>query len=161
MEIRDALQEDAHAICSVLRRSIAELCAADHHEDPAILGLWLANKTPDIVASWIGNPNNVTLVAVEAGTILAVGLVTLAGEIHLNYVAPGARFHGISRSVMAALEARAFANGATRCTLLSTETAHRFYLTGGYVDTGSPVGKFGTDASYPMAKELPVRPLQT
>jgi GNAT superfamily N-acetyltransferase len=154
MEIREALPEDAQAVCSVLRRSISELCAADHHDDPKILGLWLANKTPDIVASWIRNPNNTTLLAVEGSTILAVGQVTLAGEINLNYVSPEARFRGVSRTLMAALEARALANGATRCTLLSTETAHRFYLSGGYVDVGHPVGKFGTDASYPMAKEL-------
>jgi hypothetical protein len=34
MKIRDAVSEDAMAACETMRRSIAELCAADHHHDP-------------------------------------------------------------------------------------------------------------------------------
>jgi len=60
----------------VITRSISELCRADHLNDPVILGRWLANKTPEIVASWIVQPRNSVLVAVESGTILAVGSVT-------------------------------------------------------------------------------------
>jgi GNAT superfamily N-acetyltransferase len=157
MEIRDALPEDAPAACQVLRRSISELCIADHHNDPAILEQWLANKTPDIVASWIGNPNNTMILAVEGSAILAVGLVTGAGEIHLNYVSPDARFRGVSRALMKALEIRAIERGATKCTLLSTETARRFYRSNGYVEQGSPIGKFGKHSSYPMSKTLTPR----
>ena len=51
MEIRDALPEDAPAACEVIRRSISELCGADHLNDALILGRWLANKTPEIVTS--------------------------------------------------------------------------------------------------------------
>jgi hypothetical protein len=40
---------------------------------------WLLNKTPDIVASWMVLPDFTLLVAVEHGTILAVGGVTKAG----------------------------------------------------------------------------------
>jgi hypothetical protein len=48
MEIRDAMTEteDAPAACDVLRRSISELCVADHGNDPTILARWLSNKTP-------------------------------------------------------------------------------------------------------------------
>src|SRR5689334_14484101 len=95
MHIRDAVSKDAPAACEVIRRSISELCSADHHNDPVILGRWLANKTPEIVASWIVNPGNSVLVAVESGTMLAVGAVTAAGEITLNYVSPDARFRGV------------------------------------------------------------------
>ncbi|WP_154071510.1 hypothetical protein [Bradyrhizobium lablabi] len=35
MRIRDAVPEDATAAWEVVRRSIAELCVADHHNDPA------------------------------------------------------------------------------------------------------------------------------
>jgi hypothetical protein len=56
MEIRDATVEDAAPACEVLRRSITQLCVADHANDPAILMPWLANKTPEIVASWIARP---------------------------------------------------------------------------------------------------------
>jgi len=49
MEIRDATPEDADAACDVLRKSISQLCVADHGNDPAILNRWLSNKKPEIV----------------------------------------------------------------------------------------------------------------
>jgi GNAT superfamily N-acetyltransferase len=154
MEIRDALPADAAEACEVLRRSIVELCAADHRDDAVLLQRWLANKTPENVAAWIARPDSSVLVAVEAAAILAVGAVSDAGEILMNYVSPAARFRGVSRALVAALEARAALRGNRRCTLLSTETAHRFYRTCGYVDAGEPAGKFGMASGYPMAKEL-------
>jgi hypothetical protein len=42
MEIRDAVPEDPPAACEVIRRSISELCSADHLNDPVILGRWFA-----------------------------------------------------------------------------------------------------------------------
>jgi GNAT superfamily N-acetyltransferase len=154
MEIRAATLEDAVAACQVMRRSIAELCDADHRNDEAILTQWLDNKNPEVFASWLKRPDSSLLVAVEADRILAVGSVTDAGEINLNYVSPDARFRGVSRALLGALEARAAERGNTRCTLTSTETARRFYLASGYVETGSPLGIFGTSAGYPMSKLL-------
>ncbi|HTQ83395.1 MAG TPA: GNAT family N-acetyltransferase [Pseudolabrys sp.] len=156
MEIRDALPEDALAACEVLRRSISELCAADHHNDPVLLARWLANKTPETVASWIAKPDNSVLVAVEADKVLAVGAVTDAGEITLNYVSPDARFRGVSSALLRRLEARALERGNTRCTLVSTDTALRFYLAAGYSLTGTPLGKFGMQSSHPMVRHLSV-----
>ena len=152
--IRDATPEDAVAACRVLRESISRLCVADHRNDPAILNAWLANKTPEMVAAWAMQKGNSLLLAVEGDAVLAVGSVTDAGEITLNYVAPAARFRGVSRALLKALEARAMERGNSRCTLTSTETAHRFYLSAGYVDDGAPTGKFGTRAGYPMSKEM-------
>jgi GNAT superfamily N-acetyltransferase len=152
--LRDALAADAEAACNVLRRSIAELCVADHHHGPAILQAWLANKTTEIVASWIAKPDNSMLVAVEDGAIVAVGSITDAGEIQLNYVSPDDRFRGVSRALLKALEKRAIERGNLRCHLISTETARRFYLSAGYVEDGPPQGKFGTASSYPMSKQL-------
>jgi GNAT superfamily N-acetyltransferase len=137
----------------VLRRSISELCTADHGNDPVILAQWLSNKTPEIVASWMTAPNNLVLVAVEGDTILAVGAVTDAGEVTLNYVSPDARFRGVSRALLRALEARARERGSVRCTLHSTETARRFYLANGYAIDGSPDHKHGA-GGYPMWKRL-------
>jgi GNAT superfamily N-acetyltransferase len=154
MHIRDAVPAEAAAACTVLRRSIVELCVADHHNDPAILARWLANKTPEIVASWIAKAGNSVLVAVEGAEILAVGGVTDQGEITLNYVSPDARFRGVTRAMLAALEARAIARGCDRCTLVSTETALRLYRAAGYVEDGPPEGKFGTTGSYPMVRRL-------
>jgi GNAT superfamily N-acetyltransferase len=118
------------------------------------LNAWLANKTPEIVAGWARQKGNSLLLAVEGDAVLAVGSVTDLGEITLNYVAPDARFRGVSRALLRALEARAAERGNIRCTLTSTETAHRFYQSAGYIDDGAPTGKFGTVASYPMSKEI-------
>lgn len=154
MHIRDASLEDVPAACDVLRRSIIELCVADHWNDPAILDRWLANKTPEIVASWITNAENSELVAAEDDRILAVGSVTDQGMITLNYVAPDALFRGISRALLGALETRAASRGNTHCRLNSTETARRFYHSNGYTEDGPPRGHFGTSGGYPMPKSL-------
>lgn len=154
MDIRDAGAGDAEAACEVMRRSITELCEADHGNDPAILARWLMNKTPENVAVWIARPDACLLVAVESGAIAAVGMVTDDGEILLNYVSPDARFRGVSRALLAALEARARKRGAGQCRLESTETAHRFYRARGYVEDGEPSGKFGMASGYRMVKTL-------
>jgi GNAT superfamily N-acetyltransferase len=155
MKIRDAVPEDASAACKAMRRSIAELCAADHHHDPVVLARWLSNKTPDTFKSWI-KPGNSLLVAVKNDAVLAVGCVTDAGEITLNYVSPDARFRGVSSALLDALENRAKSRGNERCTLTSTETARRFYRDRGYSEAGPRDGKFGTSGGHPMSKRLSV-----
>ena len=153
--VREATAEDATAICDVLKRSILELCIADHRDDPALLARWLRNKTPESITSEMTQPGNSMLIAVEAGVILGVGLVDDTGEIHLNYVSPDARFRGISREVMRVLETRARERGSTRCTLTSTETARRFYLSGGYVEESKLPPRFPGDfPRYQMLKLL-------
>src|SRR5579883_1272013 len=154
MEIRRARMSDAETICALLRRSIIELCVADHRDDPAILDAWLANKIPDNVRRWIERPDNNLFVAAEGDDILAVGCVTDAGEISLNYVSPDARFRGVSKAMLAALEATARERGAERSTLVSTETARRFYRSAGYVEQAPQASRFGDEASYPMTKSL-------
>ena len=153
LEIRRARLADAAAACDVMRRSIGELCRADHANDPAILEAWLANKTPETVARWIARPDNHFFVACEGDAIRAVAAMTSAGEIMLNYVAPEARFKGVSRALLRTLEDTARALGQARCTLTSTKTARRFYRDAGYVESGLPVRTFGSE-SYPMAKGL-------
>jgi GNAT superfamily N-acetyltransferase len=140
----------------VLRRSIVELCEADHHGDPALLSAWLANKTPEILAAWMRRKDASYLVATVRGAIAAVGAVTDGGEILLIYVSPDARFRGASSALLATLETRAASRGARQCTLISTETARRFYRARGYQEIGAPVRKFGMDSGYPMTKALPV-----
>jgi hypothetical protein len=70
MEIRDAAMEDAVAACEVMRRSIAELCVADHRGDVDVLARWLSNKTPDTFRSWIAHQGNSVLVAVGKASSL-------------------------------------------------------------------------------------------
>jgi ribosomal protein S18 acetylase RimI-like enzyme len=158
MKIRNAVPEDAPAACQVMRRSIAELCAADHHDDPAILQRWLSNKTPEVFRSWI-KPENALLVAVDDtdNDILAVGCVTGEGRITLNYVSPDARFRGVSSALLTALEGRAIEAGNELCMLDSTETARHFYLARGYSEDGRANSKFGTSGGHPMSKRLMVQ----
>jgi GNAT superfamily N-acetyltransferase len=154
IEVRDATDADADAACEVMRRSITELCIQDHHNDPQILKRWLANKHPEIFRSWLARTGNSVMVAVEGGRIVAVGAVTDGGDITLNYVSPDARFRGISRRLLIALEARAGQRGNTQCTLVSTATAQRFYLANGYAEVGPAQGHFGTNSGIPMRKAL-------
>jgi hypothetical protein len=142
LQVRDATDADADAACDVMRRSIAELCVADHHNDPQILKRWLANKQPAIFRSWLAQAGNSVMVAVEGDRILAVGAVTDAGEITLNYVS------------LATLEARARERGSGYCTLVSTATARRLYLASGYAEVGLAQGHFGTNSGIPMRKTL-------
>ena len=153
MEIRDARPEDAPACCVVLRRSIVELCAADHRNDQAALEDWLSNKTVENVVRWIEEPHASFLVVVDNPTIVAVGSVSDAGDIGLNYVLPEARFRGISRALLGALEARAEERGSKRCTLSSTITAKRFYLSNDYIETGA-ADSLGAGSGVPMTKKL-------
>jgi GNAT superfamily N-acetyltransferase len=154
LQVRDAVPADADAACEVMRRSISELCVDDHRNDPEILDQWLANKKPEIFRSWVSQAGNSLMVAVDTGTIVGVGSVTDKGEITLNYVSPDARFRGISRALLRALERRAAERGNTHCTLSSTATARRFYRAQGYVETGPPRGNFGTQSGFPMSKAL-------
>lgn len=115
---------------------------------------WLANKTPQNVASWIASPDSHLFVATESDVMLAVGGITSSGEITLNYMSPKARFRGISKAVLARLEGKASELGNHKCSLTSTETAHQFYLSAGYRQEGSAAVSFIGTPSYPMTKQL-------
>jgi GNAT superfamily N-acetyltransferase len=149
LRIREARAEDAVAACDVLRRSILELCAADHRNDPALLEPWLANKTPENVAAWIAGSH--MLVAEEEDHLLGVAGLDGAGRVTLNYVAPEARFRGISDALLSALEEKAAQLGCRSCTLESTKTARRFYEARGYR------GREGDGPYAPMVKDFPAR----
>jgi hypothetical protein len=73
MDVRDARFEDVDEACLVMRRSITELCEADHRRDPTLLAAWLSNKTPETVAGWMRRVDASYLVAIDRGAIAAVG----------------------------------------------------------------------------------------
>jgi GNAT superfamily N-acetyltransferase len=139
----------------VLRRSITELCASDHQNDPAILEGWLANKTPEQFRVWLDSPDSEILVAVDdAGAIAGVGGYAFAGEITLNYVNPDHRFLGVSTLLLAEMERRLVTLGTKKSQLTSTQTAHGFYHARDYVDAGPPVEWRGAAKAQPMRKTL-------
>ena len=79
--------EDAGEACQVVRRSIAELCHADHQDDPIVLEKWLSNNTSHNMRSWIADPDTYVIVATEGAAIIGVGAITSSGDT-LNYVSP-------------------------------------------------------------------------
>lgn len=155
MKIRRAAVNDAEPASMVLRRSITELCARDHGNDPDILRSWLANKTPEKFQEWATAQDNCCLVAIgDDGAILGVGLLSKGGEIRLNYVSPDARFLGVSSALIEAMEQEARKLGIDRLTLNSTATAHRFYQARGYKNEGLPLTGRLKENIHPMAKAL-------
>ena len=134
--IRRAVKSDAAAACEVVRRSIIELCAADHRGNRDTLAKWLKNKTTAHFEVMIASNRSVTLVAERAGSIAGVGFMRLSGAIHLLYVSPDARFSGVSKALLAALEDEAAAAGISEIRLASTVTAQRFYANAGYSRDG-------------------------
>ena len=99
---------------------------------------------------WIAQTH--VFVAAEGERLLGVGAINDAGEIMLNYVAPEARFRGVSKAMLARLESCARALSLATVRLQSTATAHRFYLAAGYRDDGTPQKGFGITLALPMAE---------
>ncbi len=130
--VRAGRPEDAKAAIHTLRRSISELCNADHGNNPAALEKWIANKTETSWHGWLERTDRLVLVAEQNGLILGVGMMSTTGEVMLNYVDPDARFGGISKSLLAHMERCAIERGLSHCVLESTKTALNFYLARGY-----------------------------
>lgn len=153
MLIRPADVADAEEAASVLRRSIRELCVLDHGGDAQALDQWLGNKTPGHVRSWIEAPDGRIVVAKGDGVVFGVGGASRGGVITLNYVAPEVRFKGVSKAILASLEAYLRDQECAQSTLTSTRTAYAFYLAAGYEDAGQPEF-WGKLPGQPMKKSL-------
>lgn len=152
--IRRAVKSDAAPACEVVRRSIIELCAADHRGDRETLAKWLDNKTTALFEDWIASDRSVTLVAERAGSIVGVGLMNQSGAIHLLYVSPDARFSGVSKALLAALEEEAAAAGISEMRLESTITAQRFYADAGYSRNGDATSVHAGMCCLPMYRRI-------
>jgi GNAT superfamily N-acetyltransferase len=127
IRIRRATGADAPEAVNTLRRSITELCTADHQGDARELASWLGNKTVRSWADWIARDDAFVLVATGHQAVVGVGMATFEGEVLLNYVHPDARFSGVSKALLAAVEAELRSRGVRQCRLESTITARRFY----------------------------------
>jgi GNAT superfamily N-acetyltransferase len=147
-EIRRAIQDDATAACRVLRRSIAECCGADHHEDAQVLQSWLGNKTPDNVASWIASPSNCMMVALRDGELVGVSLLTQAGKLSLCYLVPEAHHLGLGKAMLDALEAQGRSWGISVLRMHSTTTARAFFARNGYVLAGKEKSCYGVECDF-------------
>jgi GNAT superfamily N-acetyltransferase len=150
---RAATLADVPAMSRVLTASIVQLCAADHLGAPDAIAAWTANKSEAGVADMLANPGTAMFVAEDAGEVVAVGAVSREGRIGLNYVDPGARFKGVSKILLARLEAELMALGVSEARLEATETARRFYTAAGWVADG-PQATGRRVNGYPMRKQL-------
>ena len=132
IQIRQATEADAAEAVRTLRRSIAELCIADHQNDPTEVEGWLGNKTVEAWRKWIVRDDAVVLVAERDRKVIGVGMATLSGDILLNYVHPEARFGGVSKAILAGLEEVLRSRDVQCCRLESTITARSFYESCGF-----------------------------
>ncbi len=132
MKIRPATVNDAEQAIDVLRRSISELCVIDHENDSQEIAGWLANKNIESWSQWVSDTASDLYVADDSGKILGIGMISHTGEILLNYVNPDVRYLGISKALLCHMEVSASTMGITICSLESTGTARRFYLSQGY-----------------------------
>lgn len=132
IQMRHAAQTDAEDAIDTLRRSISELCVADHQNDAQKIKVWLTNKTISTWNNWLTRHDSIVLVAVRNQSIFGVGMTTLQGKILLNYVHPDARFSGVSKAMLAAMEKELSVHCVHRAHVESTVTAWSFYANCGY-----------------------------
>ena len=152
VKVRLATVADASACSEVLCASIRELCSSDHQDDEQVIADWVANKTPENLASWIQSPEAEIYVAEVEASVVGVG-GTSGSEIALNYVAPNYKGCGVSTAILRALERILFDQGIRRAQLTSTTTAHEFYRQAGWTDSGEPLESLGV-IGFPMEKVL-------
>ncbi|HTO27923.1 MAG TPA: GNAT family N-acetyltransferase [Devosia sp.] len=153
LTIRRAGPADVPGMSKVLTASIIELCAADHGGEPHAIAAWTRNKSEAGVAGMLSNPDLQLFVAESALGVVAVGAVTTDGMVSLNYVAPEARFAGISDAMLARLELALVELGHREGRLESTRTAQAFYLVRGWQADG-PQASGRVVNGYPMRKLL-------
>lgn len=153
IDIRKAVPTDAVPACTLLRRSIEEVCEPDHRGRPDVLDAWLANKTPETIAAWFASPTNHAIVAERDGQLLGLALLTQAGKVALCYVEPGALRIGVGRALLAAVEEQARAWSIRKLNLHSPESCASFYERHGYANAGLEKSCFGLECNL-MWKQL-------
>jgi GNAT superfamily N-acetyltransferase len=134
--IQLAESADADKMAVLLRRSIVELCDLDHCSDAEKFQPWLTNKTAENVQRWIAGPGRVFCATDQDRRLVGVGMGAPNGEVLLNYVLPEARFLGVSKALMSAIENYFCEVGVAISTLKSTGTAEKLYRSIGYQETG-------------------------
>lgn len=137
-QIRKATIEDAGIAAVIVRRSIQELCFADHGGVESLLQRWLSNKNPENFRTWIDS-SAVSFLAQSAGGTHGFALMTPSGELALLYVTPDLIHRGAGKALLAACEPFARDTGIQAILLSSTRTARAFYQLNGFSEIGPAV----------------------
>lgn len=117
----------------MMRRSITELCRADHRDDEDDLRAWLATKTAAAVAAWIDQAEGFCVTALgDDEDIAGFGMILRPGILKLLYVSPDHAGTGVGKTMLTALESRAREWRLKQLSLQSTKTAVGFYEAHGY-----------------------------
>lgn len=145
-----ASEKHAEEACQVLIRSIKEVCVADHNNDPKVLQEWLSNKTDDDVKKWINDNNNYSIVAInKQGKVIGFSMISMNGEILLNYLLPEYLFKGIGKMMLNNLELFAKKSGLNKIMTMSTKTALEFYKKHGFIEDTT-----NTNSCIPLVKKI-------
>ena len=150
--LRRATVFDVFSLSRVLIRSITDLCAADHGNDPRNLRLWTANKDPETIRGWIVS-GSVIWLAETAGQVAAVGGIFETGKVSLLYVDPDHAGRGMGSKLLAKLERELTAVGCEEARLDATLTARDFYSKQGWIQCGDP-GSWNGIPQFRMRKSL-------
>ena len=152
IEIRQATQDDAPAVCELLRRSIEEGCVLDHGGRPEILQAWLGNKTIQNVLGWLSSSSNFAVVAERdvagAREVAGFALLNQAGKVPLCYVRPDLLRNGVGRALLYALEAQARAWNISKLHMQSPGSASGFFERQGYVNAGKDKACYGLECDF-------------
>ena len=96
---------------------------------------------------------NFSILAEERGRVIGFALLIPSGEIRLCYLVLEARYRGIGKAMLDALETEARRRGMTELYLESTRTGRSFYACNGFITSGAADVKYGSEG-FLMRKEL-------
>ncbi|MDA7963159.1 GNAT family N-acetyltransferase [Ruegeria sp.] len=150
--LRRANLFDVFDLSRVLIRSITELCAADHKNDPDNIALWTANKSPEAIRGWIESGALLWL-AEQDGAVAGIGGIRDGQEVSLLYVDPDHARHGIGSALLARLERELSKAGCRVAYLDASCTGRDFYAARGWEPSGTP-GEWHGIPQFPMRKSL-------
>ena len=153
-KVREANMSDSAEVCSVLRRSIIEVCGSDYNSQ-SVIEEWLSNKTEVNISKWIQSETTYSLVCVdENDSIVGFGQITLKGEILLIYLVPEALYKGNGKLILQQMEKLMSKHCVDEIHTVSSITAKPFYKRNGFMQDGPPqiVGEIESD--FPMIKKL-------
>ncbi|MFD1694094.1 GNAT family N-acetyltransferase [Roseibium aestuarii] len=140
-------------IARLSRRSVEELCAADHAGAGPGLDAWLNALATDRIERWITRPGVFLMAVDETTQVLGAVAATTMGEIALLHVLPEARFQGVSKALLRQLGRALDDLGASHLLVRSPETARRFFEARGFEPAGPAEEREGLRL-HPLRKAL-------